>query len=42
MDNSINENEVKYPDLTGASSLEAAEEMIKILDLKKAREHPSI
>ncbi len=39
MDNiNANENEIKYSDLTGVSSLEVAEEMIKILDLKKARE----
>ncbi len=36
MDNNV--NEIKYPDLTGVSSLEAAKEMIKILDLKKAKE----
>ena len=39
MDNiNVNENEIKYPDLTGSSSLEVAEEIVKILDLKKARE----
>ena len=36
MDNNV--NEIKCPDLTGASSLEVAKEMVKILDLKKARE----
>lgn len=34
----MNENEIKYPDLSGVSALEAAYEMVKILDMKKARD----
>lgn len=37
MENNLN-NEVKYPDLSGASSKEAAEEMVRILDMRKARD----
>lgn len=33
-----NTNEVKFPDLTNASSREAAEEMVKILDMRKAKD----
>jgi ribosome-associated protein len=33
-----NKNEVKFPDLTNASSREAAEEMVKILDMRKAKD----
>lgn len=33
-----NTNEVKFPDLTKASSREAAEEMVKILDMRKAKD----
>lgn len=38
MDNMKNENEVKFPDLTNASSREVAEEMVRILDLRKAKD----
>jgi len=37
MDN-MNNNEVKYPDLSKASSREIAEEMVRILDMRKARD----
>jgi ribosome-associated protein len=36
--NMDNTNEVKFPDLTNASSREAAEEMVKILDMRKAKD----
>lgn len=38
MDTMNNENEVKFPDLTNASSREIAEELVKILDARKARD----
>ena len=37
MDN-MNNNEVKYPDLSKAGSREIAEEMVRILDMRKARD----
>ncbi len=39
MDNTnVNQNEQKYPDLSGVTSREAAEEMVRILDMRKARD----